>query len=141
MSKKLMARREFLKTTTTGLGAFFFLSSNDPKSPGRTDISSKGERTYTYRTLGKTGIKLPVITMGVMNSDNPNLVRAALDAGLVMLDTAQVYQRGTNEGMIGEVLKGRPGIPTSSPPRVCCLKIKIQACTRQKPRRKPFKRK
>jgi predicted aldo/keto reductase-like oxidoreductase len=107
MSKKLMARREFLKTTTTGLGAFFFLSSNDPKSPGRTDISSKGERTYTYRTLGKTGIKLPVITMGVMNSDNPNLVRAALDAGLVMLDTAQVYQRGTNEGMIGEVLKGR----------------------------------
>jgi hypothetical protein len=29
-----------------------------------------------YRTLGKTGIKLPVITMGVMNSDNPALMRA-----------------------------------------------------------------
>jgi hypothetical protein len=27
---------------------------------------------------------------------------------MVMLDTAQTYQRGQNEGMIGEVLKGRP---------------------------------
>jgi hypothetical protein len=27
---------------------------------------------------------------------------------MVLLDTAQVYQRGQNEGMIGEVLKGRP---------------------------------
>jgi predicted aldo/keto reductase-like oxidoreductase len=46
--------------------------------------------------------------MGVMNTDNPNLVRVALDSGMVMFDTAQVYQRGQNEGMIGEVLKGRP---------------------------------
>jgi hypothetical protein len=46
--------------------------------------------------------------MGVMNTDNPNLVRAALDSGVVMLDTAQTYQRGQNEGMIGEVLKGCP---------------------------------
>ena len=59
-------------------------------------------------TLGKTGIKLPPINMGVMNSDNPNLVRAALSGGMVMLDTAQTYQRGTNEAMIGEVLRGRP---------------------------------
>lgn len=46
--------------------------------------------------------------MGVMNTDNPNLVRAALDAGYVHLDTAQTYQKGTNETMIGEILKGRP---------------------------------
>jgi predicted aldo/keto reductase-like oxidoreductase len=46
--------------------------------------------------------------MGVMNSDNPNLVRAALNSGIIFLDTAQTYQRGTNEAMIGEVLKERP---------------------------------
>jgi predicted aldo/keto reductase-like oxidoreductase len=46
--------------------------------------------------------------MGVMNTNNPSLVRVALDSGMVMLDTAQTYQRGQNEGMIGEVLKGRP---------------------------------
>jgi len=44
----------------------------------------------------------------VMNTNNPSLVKAALDSGMVMLDTAQTYQRGQNEGMIGEVLKGRP---------------------------------
>ena len=67
-----------------------------------------GEKKILHRTLGKTGIKLPPINMGVMNSDNPNLVRAALNGGMVMLDTAQTYQRGTNEAMIGEVLSGRP---------------------------------
>jgi len=43
-----------------------------------------------------------------MNSDNPNLIRAALDGGIVMLDTAHGYQRGRNEVVIGEVIKGRP---------------------------------
>jgi predicted aldo/keto reductase-like oxidoreductase len=43
-----------------------------------------------------------------MNTSNPALVKVALDAGLHFLDTAQGYQRGTNESMIGEVLKGRP---------------------------------
>jgi hypothetical protein len=46
--------------------------------------------------------------MGVMNSDNPSLIKAALDAGLKHLDTAHVYMRGKNEEVIGEVLKGRP---------------------------------
>jgi hypothetical protein len=36
------------------------------------------------------------------------LVRAALDARYVFLDTAQGYQRGTNEAMLGEILKDRP---------------------------------
>jgi len=49
-----------------------------------------------------------VITMGVMNSDNPNLIRAALDAGMVHLDTAHGYMRGKNEEVIGGVIKGRP---------------------------------
>jgi len=46
--------------------------------------------------------------MGVMNSDNPNLIRAALDAGMKHLDTAHAYMRGKNEEVIGEVIKGRP---------------------------------
>jgi hypothetical protein len=42
-----------------------------------------------------------------MNSDNPGLIKAALDAGLKHLDTAHAYMRGKNEEVIGEVLKGR----------------------------------
>ena len=72
-------------------------------------VDSRGkERKFVYRTLGRTGLKLPVINMGVMNSDNPNLIRAALDSGLVLLDTAHVYMGGRNEETIGSVIKGRP---------------------------------
>ena len=60
------------------------------------------------RTLGRTGLKVPVVSMGVMNADNPAVVQAALDAGIVLLDTAWGYQRGQNEKMIGQVISGRP---------------------------------
>ena len=106
MSKKGMSRRDFLKFTAVGLGGCAYRSAQEKSSPARSQ-EKKGEN-ITYRTLGKTGLKLPVITMGVQNSDNPNLVRAALDGGMVHLDTAHYYQRGTNEVMIGEVVKGRP---------------------------------
>jgi len=49
-----------------------------------------------------------VINMGVMNSDNPNLIRTALDSGIVLLDTAHAYMQGRNEEVIGRVVKGRP---------------------------------
>jgi predicted aldo/keto reductase-like oxidoreductase len=100
-----MRRRDFLKSSVVGLGGFTYLTSNVGDVPsGQEGAAGR----FARRTLGKTGMQLPVITMGVMNTSNPALVRAALDAGLFFLDTAQGYQRGTNESMIGEVLKGRP---------------------------------
>ncbi len=97
-----------MKSTLAGVGGLFFLPSIKSNAEVKV-VEAKGkEREIIYRTLGKTGIKLPVINMGVMLTDNPNLVRVALESGVVMLDTAQVYQRGQNVGMIAEVLKGRP---------------------------------
>jgi predicted aldo/keto reductase-like oxidoreductase len=108
MGDPFIARRDFLKSTVAGFGGFFFLAANE-KKPGETIAEKKpADKKILYRTLGNTGIRLPVINMGVMNSDNPNLVRAALTSGMILLDTAQTYQRGTNEAMIGEVLKERP---------------------------------
>ena len=103
MKERLIGRRDFMKSTVAGMGGFVYLSSNE-----KGDKKQQKERKIIYRTLGKTGIKLPVISMGVMNADNPNLVRSALDNGIVHLDTAHIYQRGQNERMIGDVLKGRP---------------------------------
>lgn len=105
---KGMGRRDFLKSSVAGLGGFIYLSSNEKRPLRMVEDKKEGEKKMVYRVLGKTGIKLPVITMGVMNTDNPNLVKAALNAGMFHLDTAQTYQRGTNEAMIGEELKGRP---------------------------------
>ena len=97
-----IGRRDFLKRTATSLGGFAYLNASLTRPP---DAPEKFEGT---RVLGRTGIRLPIVSMGVMNTDNPQLVRAALDAGYVFLDTAQGYQRGTNEAMLGEILKDRP---------------------------------
>ena len=60
------------------------------------------------RTLGRTGLVLPVVSMGVMKSDNPGLVRSALEKGLLHLDTAHGYAKGRNEEMLGKVLVDHP---------------------------------
>lgn len=57
-----------------------------------------------YRRLGKTGIELPIVSMGVMNANVPGLVKAAWEQGIRHFDTAWVYQNGNNEKMVGSVL-------------------------------------
>lgn len=57
------------------------------------------------RRLGKTGITLPIVSMGVMNADIPGLVRRAYELGIRHFDTAAGYQHGRNEEMVGSVLK------------------------------------
>lgn len=106
--KRSVNRRGFIKTAVTGMAGFCFVPSVCADQTETSFDLKPAQKQLIYRTLGKTGITLPVISMGVMNSDNPNLVRAALDAGIVHLDTAWSYQSGRNEEMIGKILKGRP---------------------------------
>jgi predicted aldo/keto reductase-like oxidoreductase len=109
-------RRQFLKTSfavASGalLGGFPGRASGTPATGTAKPIS---------RTLGRTGLRLPVVSMGVMRSDSPGLVRAALEQGLTHLDTAHGYQKGRNEEMLGKVLADYPRdsfvIATKVPP-------------------------
>ncbi len=104
-SNHQIGRRNFIKKGVTG-----FAGLTIAQSVLGSNVLSKNleDKKIITRNLGKTGIVLPVVSMGVMNADNPNLVRAALDAGIVHLDTAHGYQRGRNESMIGGVIKNRP---------------------------------
>ena len=103
-----MGRRRFIKAGASSLvGAAVLPSFLKGDNKGAPPGSGKREN-FIYRKLGKTGFELPIVSMGVMNADNPNLVAAALDVGIVHLDTAHGYQRGKNEEMIGEVIKDRP---------------------------------
>lgn len=104
MPKITMDRRDFMKSTATGLGSFFLLASNEKKP----EEKQRGDRKIIYRTFGKTGLKLPVVGMGLDRAGDPNLLRAALDSGIMTLDTAYGYARGQSEEMIGEVVKDRP---------------------------------
>ncbi|MGE5342581.1 MAG: aldo/keto reductase [Candidatus Omnitrophota bacterium] len=105
------SRRNFIKKGVMGLAGATVLPSvlTAEGTPSPTPPSTPPSRKpkLIYRTMGKTGLKVPIVSMGVMNANNPNLVQAALDAGIKLLDTAWYYQRGLNEEMIGKVIKGR----------------------------------
>jgi predicted aldo/keto reductase-like oxidoreductase len=107
MNKKLN-RRWFLKNTSIGvLGAGLF--GNKSLATTIQDQKNVLQGKLIYRTLGKTGIRVPVIGMGILTSGSPALIKAALDAGITLFDsTAAQPQQMRNEEMLGEVLKGRP---------------------------------
>lgn len=67
-----------------------------------------------YRNLGNSGLKVSVIGLGtnqfggkVSLDESKNIIHAALDAGVNLIDTADVYQQGRSEENIGQALKGR----------------------------------
>jgi aryl-alcohol dehydrogenase-like predicted oxidoreductase len=74
-----------------------------------------------YRLLGRSGLKISTITMGTMTfggkgwanmvgdlgvSEARKLVDMCLDAGVNLLDTADVYSQGVCEEILGEIIGG-----------------------------------
>lgn len=103
--KQGVPRRDFLRKSVLGAtGAVLVKATADAAPKGK----APEDRKIITRTLGRTGLQLPVISMGVMRADNPGLVKGALDNGMVLLDTAHVYQGGKNEVMVGNVIKDYP---------------------------------
>ena len=96
-------RRQFIVGGFSGLA----VAGLAPGRLGAAEAVPNPDPDIVTRKLGATGLELPLVSMGVMNADNPNLVAAALDSGIKMLDTAHYYQRGRNEEMVGEVIKDR----------------------------------
>lgn len=105
MKKKGVNRRDFLRlSATAGAGALLI-----PDATASTlKANSVQANEYPVRTLGRTGIKVPIISMGVMRADNPNVVRAAYNSGITHFDTANGYQNGKNEEMLGNFFKDKP---------------------------------
>jgi aryl-alcohol dehydrogenase-like predicted oxidoreductase len=75
-----------------------------------------------YRTLGRSGLRVSVLTMGTMTfggegpfanvgttgvDEAQRQVDMCLDAGINLIDTADVYSGGRSEEILGEVLRGR----------------------------------
>ena len=119
-------RREFLSRGIAGAaGAMMFSGRISAAEPGKQD------KQIVYRILGKTGLKVPVVSFGVMRADSPALCKAAYENGINFFDTANGYQGGNNETMLCNIFKdlprnsfivetkvkpagvGRDGLPTS----------------------------
>ncbi len=59
----------------------------------------------TYRTLGRTGLKVSSVGFGCMVTSDATVIERAVDMGINLFDTARVYTSGNNERMVGNVLK------------------------------------
>jgi len=72
------------------------------------------------KDFGRTGIKLPSIGIGTWglggdrsstnyqnHQESVNLIRTAIDSGLLIIDTAEIYGQGYTEQIVGEAVKGR----------------------------------
>jgi aryl-alcohol dehydrogenase-like predicted oxidoreductase len=69
-----------------------------------------------YRTLGRTGVQVSTLALGAMNfgaigrttqDEATALVDAALEAGINLIDTADMYGQGESEVMVGQAIKNR----------------------------------
>jgi aryl-alcohol dehydrogenase-like predicted oxidoreductase len=69
-----------------------------------------------FRELGATGVEVSKLSLGAMmfgawgnpdHEDGIRIIHAALDAGINVVDTADVYSQGENEEIVGKALAGR----------------------------------
>lgn len=67
-----------------------------------------------YRSLGRTGVQVSPLCLGAMNfgaatseADSITIIHAALEAGINFIDTADVYNAGQSETIVGKALQGR----------------------------------
>jgi aryl-alcohol dehydrogenase-like predicted oxidoreductase len=65
-----------------------------------------------YRAFGRTGVKVSPFCVGTMNFGGPTseaeslkIVRRAVEGGINFFDTANVYQRGESEVILGKALR------------------------------------
>jgi len=67
-----------------------------------------------YRTLPSTGLKVSRVSFGTMTFGSQadeatarRMIDLCVDAGINFIDTANVYNKGLSETMVGKLLKGR----------------------------------
>jgi aryl-alcohol dehydrogenase-like predicted oxidoreductase len=69
-----------------------------------------------YRTLGRTGVQVSALVLGAMNfgalgrtthDDATAIIDAALEGGINLIDTADMYSNGESEEMVGKAIAGR----------------------------------
>src|SRR5437764_1313624 len=67
-----------------------------------------------YRSLGRTGVKVSELCLGAMmfggrtqHEDGVAIIDKAIDAGINFIDTANVYNQGRSEEVVGDAVKRR----------------------------------
>ena len=98
------SRRDFLAAGLV-LPAAAIRTTENPLRPSEGDEARPEAVKLTFRTLGKTGLKVTSLGFGCMTTSDPTVIRRAANLGINLFDTARVYQNGNNERMVGAALK------------------------------------
>jgi predicted aldo/keto reductase-like oxidoreductase len=105
IEKQPQSRRAFLSNSVAGI-ASIGIAGATPELVAAQPVQ-QGSAQPIRRTLGRTGVELPVVSIGAMNSDSPALYHRAYDMGIRHFDTAEVYLRGRSEEILGQFMKER----------------------------------
>jgi uncharacterized protein len=103
MFSEKMGRRKFMKNMSS---AFLGVMSSHFWT-GLPLAHAEKKQVLEYRTLGKTGMKVTAVSMGVMNCSDPAVLLRAFDLGINFYDTADCYMHGHNEEMVGKAFEGK----------------------------------
>lgn len=105
--RKGMDRREFIKAGMVGTATALIAP---PAFADSLRQMAAAERSPfpapVYRTLGRTGLKITVVSFGAMLTPEPEVVRVAVEQGVNYIDTARKYMGGKNEETVGRAVKG-----------------------------------
>ena len=101
------SRRDFLQAglalPVAGLASSVGFGKATVQSSSPSSLASTPK--LTYRTLGKTGLKVTSVGFGCMVTSDASVIERASDIGINYFDTARGYQHGNNERMVGAALK------------------------------------
>ncbi len=104
MGAREIGRRKFIQRVTSTL---FGISAATFLKPLHAFAGQEKRPALEYRTLGKTGLKVTTVGMGVMNCSDPAVLARAFDLGINFYDTADCYMWGKNEEMVGRAFQGK----------------------------------
>ena len=100
-----LSRRKFMATTLGAVASASLaglapgLVRGDDQAPETAE-----ENGIVYRTIGRTGLKVPVVSMGAGACNDPALVAACYESGMRLFDTAANYGYGRNEQMVAAAI-------------------------------------
>jgi predicted aldo/keto reductase-like oxidoreductase len=103
-----MNRRTFLKVGMVGTTSA--LLGGGALAEAMQNLAESGPFVFpqpVYRTLGRTGMKISVVSFGAMLTPEPEVLKIGFDNGINYCDTARKYMDGKNEEIVAKALKGR----------------------------------
>jgi hypothetical protein len=107
VEQKGMNRRTFLKAGMVGTATALIAP---PAFAEALQQMAEAENSAfpkpVYRTLGRTGLKITMVSFGAMLTPEPEVIRVAIDQGVNYIDTARKYMGGKNEEIVGKAVKG-----------------------------------